>query len=190
MAYREPGAVERALQRFSAMALSGYYEQYVVDMHLAGDERVLELGPGAGGLTRHLVRRLDKGGRLTSIDIWDVLTKALQARYGSSGRLESLTGDVRKLPLEEGSFDIAITHWMLHDVEAPERASVVARLGDLLRPGGRLYAREPTRPQHGMAAEELARLMEAAGLYEEGRDAGRSRLAGPYVAATFVKPAA
>ncbi len=55
---------------------------------------------------------------------------------------------------------------MLHDVPPWDRPAIVAELARLLRPGGRLFLREPTGKKHGMPAAQARELFAAAGLTE------------------------
>jgi 16S rRNA (adenine1518-N6/adenine1519-N6)-dimethyltransferase len=63
----------------------------------AADE-VLEIGPGRGGLTRHLVGTV---GRLVLVELDDALASALAERYGGRPDVEIVHGDVLVVPLGE-----------------------------------------------------------------------------------------
>lgn len=55
------------------------------------DDEVLEIGPGRGALTRHLV---DRVGRLVLVELDDDLAAALEERYGKREDVEVVHGDV------------------------------------------------------------------------------------------------
>lgn len=59
---------------------------------------VLEIGPGAGALTRHLVAR---AGRVTAVEIDTELARALQKAYGRYDHLTILNRDVLDLDLSD-----------------------------------------------------------------------------------------
>ncbi len=187
----EPGRVEAQAARFFTNVLLGpLYRRYVDQMGLRGDERVLDYGSGSGAADRHLARRLKAGGgRLTCMDVsarWQaVLRKVLQAHPEVEFRL----GDVRAMGLPEASFDVVLVHWMLHDVPPWDRLSIAAELGRLLRPGGRLFSREPTAAKHGMPSAELRKVYAAAGLTETHACVGRQMLLGEYYRGVWNKPA-
>jgi len=62
-----------------------------------GDE-VLEIGPGQGALTSHLV---EKAGRVVAVELDDDLASILVSRYVDEPSVEIVHGDVLKVPLDE-----------------------------------------------------------------------------------------
>ncbi len=170
--------------------LSGFYRRYVDEMGLRGDESVLDYGSGGGAAARHLAKRLEAGGgRLTCMDVsarWQsVVKRVLRVHTNVEYRL----GDVRAMDLPPADLDVVLIHWMLHDIPPADRPSVVAELARLLRPGGRLFVREPTSPKHGMPAAEAQRLLAEAGFTEQGRSSGKALVPGCYYSGVWVKPA-
>ena len=177
----EPGRAEaQAARLFTNLLLSPLYRRFVDEMGLRGDERVLDYGSGSGAAARHLARRLQQEGHLTCVDVserWQaVLRRVLRAYPGVEFRL----GDVREMNLPAASYDVVLVHWMLHDVPPWDRPSILAELARLLRPGGRLFSREPTSPKHGMPAAEVRELLAAAGLTETRSAEGSLRVIGSY----------
>jgi hypothetical protein len=75
-----------------------------------------------------------------------------------------LHGEITELDL------ISIIH-VIHDIPRAKRSATVQALSPLLKPGGRLWIWEPTRPSHGMPAEEIRGLMEKVGLREVSAEA-------------------
>jgi 16S rRNA (adenine1518-N6/adenine1519-N6)-dimethyltransferase len=59
-------------------------------------DEVLEIGPGRGALTRHLVGQV---GRLVLVELDDALATALQERFGGRDDVEVVHGDVLTTPL-------------------------------------------------------------------------------------------
>jgi ubiquinone/menaquinone biosynthesis C-methylase UbiE len=188
----EPGRAEAfAARLFTNLLLSPLYRRYVDQMGLRGDERVLDYGSGSGAAARHLARRVRAGGgHLVCMDVsarWQaVIRKALRDFPDVEFRL----GDVRTMGLPAASFDMVLVHWMLHDVPPWDRPSIVAELARLLRPGGRLYSREPTGAKHGMPAQQVRAAYAGAGLTETLALEGKAPVMGEYYRAVWTKPAA
>jgi ubiquinone/menaquinone biosynthesis C-methylase UbiE len=187
----EPGRAEaQAARLFTNLLLSPLYRRYVQQMGLRGDESVLDYGSGSGAAARHLAKQLEAGGgRLTCMDVsarWQAVLRKVLRVYPD---VEYLLGDVRDMGLPAGSFDVVLVHWMLHDVSPRDRPSIVAELARLLRPGGRLFSREPTSTKHGMPAAEVRKLLAAAGLTETLAAEGKAPILGEYYRAVWSKPA-
>ncbi len=62
------------------------------------DDEVVEVGPGRGALTRHLVGRV---GRLVLVELDDALASELERTLGGRGDVEVVRGDVLRVPLHE-----------------------------------------------------------------------------------------
>jgi ubiquinone/menaquinone biosynthesis C-methylase UbiE len=185
----EPGRLEVLGQRFLANPLlRPLYRRYVDQMGLRGDERVLDYGSGSGAAARHLAKRLEAGGgRLTCMDVSARWQEAIRKDLREHSNVEYRCGDVRTMGLPEGSFDVVLVHWMLHDVPPWDRPSILAELARLLRPGGRLFTREPTSAKHGMPAAEVRKLLAAAGLVETLGTEGKMRLIGAYYRGVWIR---
>ena len=68
------------------------------------DDVVLEIGPGRGALTRHLVGRV---GRLVLAELDRELAARLREEYAERADVRVVEGDVLDLPLEEVTPDVA-----------------------------------------------------------------------------------
>jgi ubiquinone/menaquinone biosynthesis C-methylase UbiE len=189
---REPGRAEAVAARlFTNLLLTPLYRRYVDEMGLRGDERVLDYGSGSGAAARHLAKRLRAGGgHLTCMDVsarWQAVIRKVLRDYPD---VEFRLGDVRHIGLPARSFDVVLAHWMLHDVAPWDRPSIVAELARLLRPGGRLFSREPTNARHGMPAAQVRELFAAAGLTETLATQGKAPILGEHYRAVWMRPAA
>lgn len=184
----EPGRFEAAAARvFTNRLLGPLYGRYVDQMVLRGDERVLDYGSGSGAAARHLAARLSPDGHLTCVDISERWQKTLRSVLRAYPMVEFRLGDIRTMELPEESYDVVLVHWMLHDVPPWDRPGIVARLAGLLRPGGRLFSREPTGARHGMPAVQLRELYSAAGLTESLAAEGKGAILGEYYSAVWMK---
>ena len=188
----EPGRVEvLAAPLFTNVLLSPLYRRYVDQMGLRGDERVLDYGSGSGAAARHLAKRLRAGGgRLTCMDVstrWQALLRKVLRAYPD---VEFRLGDVRTMGLPAESLDVVVVHWMLHDIHPQDRPEIVAELARLLRPGGRLFSREPTGAKHGMPAAHAREVFAGAGLRESLAEEGKLPVIGAYYRAVWTRPEA
>ena len=185
----EPGRVEVSAARVFTNGLLGpLYRRYVDQMGLRGDEHVLDYGSGSGAAARHLAARLSPDGHLTCVDISERWQHALRSVLKAYPDVRLCCGDIRTLGLPEAGYDVVLVHWMLHDVPPWDRPGIVAELARLLRPGGRLFSREPTNTKHGMPAAQLRDLFAAAGLSETLASEGKAPILGEHYRAVWTKP--
>jgi ubiquinone/menaquinone biosynthesis C-methylase UbiE len=164
----------------------GAYRRTFDRLQMEGDERVLELGCGGGQTALVLMSKLTTGS-YTGLDVDEWWAERARRKLRRHPNAEVLAGDVRDLPLEDGSFDLAVVHMVIHDIPAPDRRPIVSALAAKLRPGGRLFVKEPTGDDHGMPEEELWGLTKQAGLTPLRRDDDHSRWIGHLVEGEFVK---
>ena len=61
-------------------------------------DEVLEIGPGRGALTRHLVGEVD---RLVLVELDDELAASLESEYGHRADVEIVCGDILDVPIEQ-----------------------------------------------------------------------------------------
>jgi ubiquinone/menaquinone biosynthesis C-methylase UbiE len=120
---------------------------------LAGCHSLLELGCGVGAELAH-IRGLWPGIALTGIDLSEGhlgAARALFAERAVCADIGLVRGDAYALPFADGTFDAAITVWMLEHVANPRRV-----LGEALRvlsPHGRLICTEVDNDSFGFAPE-------------------------------------
>jgi arsenite methyltransferase len=132
---------------------------------LAGDERVLEVGPGTGPVLVEVARRVPFG-RAVGVDLWRPGDQAGNSRAalvanaaaaGVGERVEVLDGDMRALPFADGTFDVVLASQAVHNLPAADRAGAVREVLRVLAPGGRLVILD------FQATEEYATVLRAAG---------------------------
>ncbi len=102
-------------------------------------ERCFDLGCGTGAFTRRLSAfKLD----LTGLDI---SPRSIEAAGRRSGAERYLVGDLRDTGLPDGSADIIVYSGVLHHIDASAlRLASLAEGHRILRPGGRLFAFDPS----------------------------------------------
>jgi trans-aconitate 2-methyltransferase len=110
-------------------------ERVLDRLPLRGDETVLDAGCGSGRVTRMLLERLPEG-RVVAVDSAPSMVEHAREALDPA-RSTVLLADLTELRLDEpvdAAFSNAVFHWIAdHD-------ALFARLGDALRPGGRLVA--------------------------------------------------
>lgn len=114
---------------------------------LAGDERILDLGCGRGAVLMLAARRLTTG-RAVGVDLWlgadqsgncAEATRRNALAEGVADRVELLTGDMTALPFEDGSFDLVVSNFAIHNIRGRAgRERAIEEAVRVLRPGGRL----------------------------------------------------
>jgi len=122
-------------------------EEYLDKIAWRGDERVLDVGCGLGLFLIGAAKRLSTG-RAVGIDKWQqedlsgnnaagTLDNAMIE--GVAGKVEVHTGDARKLPFDDASFDVVLSSMALHNIyNADERQTAVREIARVLKPGGRV----------------------------------------------------
>jgi SAM-dependent methyltransferase len=111
----------------------------------SGDEIVLDVGCGRGLMLVGAARRLTTG-HAVGIDLWreedqsENSPEALEANARSEGvadRIRIDTGDARQLPYPNASFDVVLSHWVIHNLpEEAARRKALDEILRVLRPGG------------------------------------------------------
>jgi SAM-dependent methyltransferase len=113
----------------------------------SGHERVLDAGCGRGLLLVGAAQRLTDG-KAIGVDRWvrgavsgngpeAALRNAELA--GVADRVEVREGDARKLLFPDASFDVALSNFVLHELDTPaERAQMLSEITRILKPGGRV----------------------------------------------------
>jgi ubiquinone/menaquinone biosynthesis C-methylase UbiE len=110
-----------------------------------GDEKVLDVGCGRGLLLVGAARRLQTGSS-TGIDIWqmedlsgnhpDVPLQNAELE-GVGDRVSVETADMRKLPFQDGTFDVIVSRAAIHNLySAPDRAAAIREIARVLKRGG------------------------------------------------------
>jgi len=169
----------------------------VRSLHLRGDERVLDLGCGRGAVLLMVAKLLPRG-RAVGVDLWktsDQSGNALEATTrnaaleGVADRVDLRTGDMRTLPFEDESFDLAVSSLAIHNIpDSAGRARAIDEALRVLRPGGRMLIADIN------ATREYETRLRQGGMTEIRLQSlgPRMWLGGPWVAARLVsarKPA-
>ncbi len=106
-----------------------------------GATDLLDVGCGAGNYTLKLLEKLPNLN-VTLIDLSQPMLDRAVERIGkiARGRITPMRGDIRKLALGEGKFDIILAAAVLHHLRADgEWEAVFQAFGRALRPGGSIW---------------------------------------------------
>jgi ubiquinone/menaquinone biosynthesis C-methylase UbiE len=165
--YTEPSSLLRVGYRLVYDPLrAGYLRRLVGSLELAGSERVLDFGSGAGSEAVYLARALDRGGHLTCLDVSSTWLAEARRRLSGFGNVSFLLGEAPEVGLPAGSFDLVWAHYVLHDVDPAALPAVLEALARSLAAQGRFVAVEPAATRHGPPVDELRRLIRQAGFVE------------------------
>ncbi len=126
-----------------------------------GDERVLDVGTGAGVLALAVASFVRE---VVGVDVVPELLAA--ARRDAPVNATFVEGDAEKLPFENGGFDLVACRRTLHHVHRPELA--VAEITRVTAPDGRVVVNDQIAPSDPLAGIELDR-------FERARDPSHTR---------------
>ena len=122
-------------------------DTYLNKIHWNGNERVLDVGCGLGLFLIGAARRL-KTGRAVGIDLWQAEDLSGNTPAGTlnnatiedvADKVEVHTGDARKLPFDDASFNVVVSSMALHNIyNAGKRKTAVREIARVLKSGGRL----------------------------------------------------
>ncbi|MFN2470495.1 MAG: class I SAM-dependent methyltransferase [Gaiellaceae bacterium] len=110
---------------------------------------VLELGSGAGVRSTQL---LAERGRLTGVDISAEQVRRARERVGEARFVHA---DVMEVEFAAGTFDAAVSFYVLNNLPREELGPLFERIRRWLRPGGWLLASLPTTDNPGWRGDWL-----------------------------------
>lgn len=112
----------------------------------------IDLGCGSGQVTIPLATRCE---RVLGVDVSPLLLEGLRSKCASAGipNIETVAVPIEALELEPASVDLVVSNYALHHLRDAEKARLLARATDWLRPGGRLVVGDMMLGR-GAAAED------------------------------------
>ena len=106
------------------------YNSYFMAFGLKSNEMVLDFGGGVG--SRCLANLLDKGRRVTCVDISHYWIAKARRRLSKYSSVECEAGDIRELDIRDSSFDIISGIHVVHDMAPKDRQDIVKTLSSKL----------------------------------------------------------
>jgi NADPH:quinone reductase-like Zn-dependent oxidoreductase/ubiquinone/menaquinone biosynthesis C-methylase UbiE len=152
------GSIESAERLYrdspTARLFNGLMEQIAAAVCAARAQgrtlRVLEVGGGTGGTTAYVLSSLSGDVSYTFTDIGPTFVARARERFGSDGRVVFAVLDLEDDPARQGfldrDFDLVIASNVIHATADVRRT--LARLRNLIAPGGLLAMLEVTEAQH------------------------------------------
>lgn len=160
-------------------------------LELRGDEQLLDMGCGRGAVLL-MAANLLPNGHVTGVDLWksgDQSGNAAKATLrnaeleGVVERVTLQTGDMRKLPFPDGSFDVVLSSLAIHNIPKPGgRVQAIDEAVRVLKPGGKLLIADIRQTQ--FYAQRL-RELGMTGVMQRPLDP-RFWYGGPWVATSLV----
>jgi arsenite methyltransferase len=112
---------------------------------LRGDERLLDVGCGRGAVLTLAAERLPLGYAV-GLDLWSTTDQSGNSKQvtlcnaeleGGRERVELYTGDIRKLPFPDQSFDVVTSSLAIHNIaDEKGREQALAEMLRVLKLGG------------------------------------------------------
>ena len=110
-------------------------------------EKVLDLCTGTGEVAKLLLKKIGPEGSLTCLDFCeDMLAVAKKKLSPLPENLSFVVSDVREMSFPDNTFDAATVAFGMRNV--PDTEAALDRIWRVLKPGGRFYCLELTRPQN------------------------------------------
>jgi ubiquinone/menaquinone biosynthesis C-methylase UbiE len=116
-------------------------------LHLRGDERILDMGCGRGAVLLMAAQHLTTG-RAVGVELWRSVdqsgnsaeaTRRDAIAEGVADGIELHTGDMTALPFTDNSFDVVVSSLAIHNISGSTgREKAIDEAARVLRPGGRL----------------------------------------------------
>jgi SAM-dependent methyltransferase len=107
--------------------------------------QALDIGCGKGLFLIGAAKRISKGVSI-GVDIWsnndqsnnhENATKLNASLEGIAQKVQILTADARKLPFNDESMDVIMSHWVVHNIDTEiEQLKALDEMYRVLKPGG------------------------------------------------------
>ena len=130
---------------YSKFMKFGHRDRMLRMVNWRGDERVLDVGTGAGLLLIGAAKRLTTG-KATGVDVWSLVDLSGNARErtlrnaeleGVKEKVEVLDGDATEMKFADAAFDVVVSNLVIHNIPTREgRDKACREIARVLKPGG------------------------------------------------------
>jgi len=129
--------------------------------------RAVDLGAGTGFLALALAPQLDE---VLAVDVSPVMIEALEKEAASRGlqNVRCLVEDLASIDLPPRSLDLVVSNYALHHLRDADKAALVERAVQWVRPGGRIIIADMMFGRSGSANDRRVLRLKAASLLRKG----------------------
>jgi demethylmenaquinone methyltransferase/2-methoxy-6-polyprenyl-1,4-benzoquinol methylase/phosphoethanolamine N-methyltransferase len=129
-------------------------------VHVAAGERVLDVGCGTGTLALAAKERVGAGGSVHGVDAAVEMIARARTRSARSGVPVAFEiAAAQSLPFADAVFDVALCSLALHHLPEDARATALAEMHRVLKPGGRALIVEFSQRQRMGAVHHAVALL-------------------------------
>lgn len=137
----EPARLEIFITRLVFLIFGkSVYQEFADRLPIKGSERVLDFGCGMGTVAYYVAKKLTHG-QFTCLDISERWLNACRKTLRSFENITITRSEASALGKD--SFDLAYSHFVLHDISDDELGRVIPSVADCLKSEGVFVFREP-----------------------------------------------
>lgn len=148
MSYESPGLKIKLVERIFFFIAKKLYKNSAKALKLQGNEKILEFGSGGGQLTTQMQRYLGAGSEIYCLDISEYWQKIIRKRLKKYKNVKYRLRNLMEEDLDEKDFDLVVLHLAFHHLKDSDKLVVAKKFYELLKPGGKLFLREPNGKHH------------------------------------------
>ncbi len=116
----------------------GRYRNLLISkLKISDADKVLDIGCGTGEGIKTVLKYLNREGAVYGLDISSRMIKKAEDKI-KGGRAKLVVGDARKMPFEDGRFDIVILSFTLELFKGDDIGKVLGEAARVLKKGGKL----------------------------------------------------
>ncbi len=130
--------IKATAMRLHGVSIPAARDRAAAALRVVGEQRVLNVGCGAGDFSGFFAERLNGDGFVIGLDN-SVAMIERAVRDNSSARAVYMRGDALRLPFDDGAFDVVCCFAALHRM--PEPFGVLHEMLRVLSPGGKIAVR-------------------------------------------------